>query len=354
MAYPVGLSFYVFQSISYLVDIYRKDYQGKNDLISVSLYISFFPKLLAGPIEKVSEFLPQFNIKQSFNFESFFTGIKTILFGLFCKFVLADGLGLSVDESLRNIQALHGAQIFIISVLYSFQIYFDFFGYSILAIGTAKLFNIRLSENFDRPYLSLSLKDFWRRWNITLFQWLRHYLYIPLGGNRVEKKRQYVNILIVFIISGLWHGPTLNFILWGGLHGVLFIFEDKLFTSRKNIFSKRFIVQFIHLVFMYVSISLLWLVFRINEFGVLEHVFLKLTDFSNWFIFSDSLKINYYNISLVLLTFVLQGFKLFKKYTYQSENTVPYIIREVVSINALIFLILTSSAGGAGFIYFNF
>jgi alginate O-acetyltransferase complex protein AlgI len=353
-AYPIGLSFYVFQSISYFVDVYRKVYEGDNDFINVSLYISFFPKLLAGPIEKVNKFLPQFNTIQSFDPESFFIGTKIILYGLFCKFVLADGLGGTVDGAVGNMQSLHGAEIFILSMLYSFQIYFDFFGYSILAIGTARLFNIRLSENFDRPYLSLSLKEFWSRWNITLYQWLRHYLYIPLGGSRVRQRRQYFNILVVFVISGLWHGATLNFLLWGILHGILFILEHKLFANNVNITKQKFWVQLIHIIVMYVSISLLWLVFRIDEFDLLKNTFTKLIDLSSWFTFSGSLKVNYYINSLVLLAFVFQGYNFFKRFIYRSENTAAFVAQEIIIINLLAIFILTCSSGGAGFIYFNF
>ena len=356
IGYPIGLSFYVFQSISYIVDVNNRNYTEESDIISVCLYLSFFPKILAGPIEKASNLIPQFNRKQELDYSNIFLGMKILSYGFFCKILIADGLGNIVNSSISRIELFSGVEIFLTSLMYSFQIYFDFFSYSIIAIGLGKLFNIELSENFDRPYFSRTLKEFWRRWNITLLNWLREYVYIPLGGNRVSGARHNLNILIVFMVSGIWHGARLNFIIWGIGHGFLYITET-FFRSRLKEFPwlKNCSLKIAYMIIMYTVISFLWLVFRVENLELLSKIGYCLIDFSSWFTKSGLFEINFLLIIITLGVFILQSFNIFKKFIFNSENNLKFIAIECLIINLfLLGFLFYGNTPGPGFIYFNF
>jgi len=218
--FSVGVSFYVFQAISYLADIYTKKEKPEKHFGYFSLYLSFFPKLLSGPIERASNLLPQLHSRYSFDYDNIRCGLLMIAGGLFKKVVIADRLALYVNPVYNNVNDYSGIAFIIATYLYALQLYFDFSGYTDIALGTARIFNIRLTQNFNSPYLSTSISDFWRRWHISLSSWFRDYLYIPLGGNRVGTVRRCYNLLIVFFLCGLWHGDSWSFIVWGLLHGV--------------------------------------------------------------------------------------------------------------------------------------
>lgn len=218
---PVGLSFYTFSAISYLVDVYRGEIEEERDLPSLALYIAFFPKLLAGPIERANSFLSQVHRPSAFQSALFLSGLQLLLWGLFKKVVIADRLAVFVDAGFSNPEFQSPVGVIVALYLYAFQIYCDFSGYSDMAIGAAALFGIRLRENFRRPYFSTSVPEFWsKRWHISLMAWFRDYIYIPLGGNRVSKPRWYANQMIIFLISGLWHGANWTFVVWGALNGL--------------------------------------------------------------------------------------------------------------------------------------
>ena len=222
---PLGISFFLFKSISYLIDIYRGKIEVENDFHLLALYVSFFPQLIAGPIEKAERLIPQFKKKVEFDGRNVSLGLKMMLWGYFMKLVFANRACIYVDAVYGNLHQHNGTSILLAAIIYSFQIYCDFAGYSLLSIGCAKVMGYNVMDNFKRPYFAASISEFWKRWHISLTKWLTEYIYISLGGNRCTKLRQYRNIMMTFLVSGLWHGAAWNFIIWGGIHGVVQIVE---------------------------------------------------------------------------------------------------------------------------------
>ncbi len=219
---PVGISFYTFQTLSYTIDIYRKKLQPTKDYIAFSVFVAFFPQLVAGPIERATNLLPQFYKKRKFNYSEATEGMRQIQWGLFKKIVIADNCADIANQIFNNSADLHGSTLAIGALCFSIQIYCDFSGYSDIAIGTAKLFGVNLMQNFNFPYFSRDIAEFWRKWHISLSTWFRDYLYIPLGGSRVSRFLSVRNVFIIFIVSGFWHGANWTFIVWGALHAVYF------------------------------------------------------------------------------------------------------------------------------------
>ena len=220
---PVGISFYTFQALSYSIDVYRGKMEPTKDIIAFFAFISFFPQLVAGPIERATNLLPQFLRKREFNYNIAVDGMRQILWGLFKKIVVADNCALYVDQVFSNYTEQSGSTLFLAAIFFTFQIYGDFSGYSDIAIGTAKLFGIKLMRNFNVPYFSRDIAEFWRRWHISLTTWFRDYVYIPLGGSRVSKLKVVRNTLVIFLLSGFWHGANWTFIAWGAYHAILFL-----------------------------------------------------------------------------------------------------------------------------------
>jgi len=216
---PVGISFYTFQTLSYSIDVYRGEKEPERHLGVFALYVSFFPQLVAGPIERSTRLLPQFFQERDFDYDRVVDGLKLMLWGFFKKVVIADRVGLYVDEVYNNPDGYEGLPIWVATYLFAVQIYCDFSGYSDIAIGAAKVLGFDLMENFRRPYFSKSVQEFWRRWHISLSTWFRDYVYVALGGNRVSTGWWYFNIMVVFVVSGLWHGAAWTFVIWGALHG---------------------------------------------------------------------------------------------------------------------------------------
>lgn len=222
---PVGISFYTFQTLSYTIDVYRGKIKAEYHLGRFAVYVSFFPQLVAGPIERAKNLLPQFVRKVEFDYVRVTDGLKIMLWGFFLKMVIADRLALAVNEVYNNLFDYTGWSLLIATYYFAFQIFCDFAGYSFIAIGAAKIMGFDLMDNFRRPYFSKSISEFWKRWHISLSTWFRDYLYIPLGGNRVVKLRNHFNIFFVFLVSGFWHGAGWNFLIWGALHGFYLIFS---------------------------------------------------------------------------------------------------------------------------------
>ncbi len=220
---PIGISFYTFQTLSYSIDLYRRQIQATRDPISFFAFVSFFPQLVAGPIERAKNLLPQFQMKRRFDIEHAKDGMRQMLWGILKKVVVADNLAPHVDEIYANYNSMDGVALFIGTFLFAFQIYCDFSGYSDIAIGTARLFGFRLMRNFAFPYFSRDIAEFWRRWHISLSSWFRDYVYIPMGGSLSSKMQRIRNIVITFMVSGLWHGANWTFIVWGLLHGLYYI-----------------------------------------------------------------------------------------------------------------------------------
>ena len=347
---PIGLSFYTFQSISYLTDVYKDRITEKYSFIEVGLYLSFFPKIMAGPLEKANVFILQLRELQIVNLTQIFTGLKIILLALCLKYVLADSLGVLVNNALTEYKTDSIYNILTTSFLFSFQIFYDFYAYSILAIGIALMYGIRLSHNFYYPYFCSSFRSFWKRWNMTLMLWLRDYIYIPIGGNRVGKKRWIFNVILVFIISGIWHNATLNFIIWGVMHSLFIIIEHH-FNKSLHI-STTSISKIIYTIFVFIVVSLLWLVFKIEDTELLYIILKQLSNF------------NYGNImwkevgAVAIMSCLFIIFKkslIIEKYIFQTHHQICFLIKEVIFINIiLLLLIFFSSSVNSSFIYFKF
>ncbi len=220
---PVGISFYTFQALSYSIDVYRGTIKPTRDVVAFFAYVSFFPQLVAGPIERASSLLPQFERSRRFDYALAVDGLRQMLWGFFKKLIVADGCAVYVDQVYADPSLYGGATLIVAAVLFSFQIYGDFSGYSDIAIGCSKLFGIRLRRNFNVPYFSRDIAEFWRRWHISLTSWFRDYLYIPLGGSRVSRLRVVLNTMIIFLVSGFWHGANWTFLAWGFFHALLFM-----------------------------------------------------------------------------------------------------------------------------------
>ena len=255
---PVGISFYTFQCI---IDVYRKDIKPEKNFITYALFVSFFPQLVAGPIERAKNLLPQFHKKHVFNSNEFIDGLKMMIWGFFMKLCVAGNVGPYVDAVYNNIAHHNGTSLLLASVFFSFQIFCDFGGYSLIAIGTAKCLGFRLMNNFRHPYLSSSVRDFWHRWHISLSTWFTDYLYIPLGGSRCSKTRHYRNLMLTMLTSGLWHGANWTFICWGGLHGIYLVFNSIYFKLRKK---KATTPLFLRVLMTYVFTTFAWIFFRAN------------------------------------------------------------------------------------------
>lgn len=230
---PVGISFYTFHGLSYVIDIYKKRISAERNFIDYSLFVSFFPLLVAGPIERATHLLPQIKAKREFNYENMVSGLRQILWGLFKKIVIADQCAIYVNEIFALHHGLYGSTLLIGAILFAFQIYGDFSGYSDIALGTARMMGFDLLKNFNYPYFSRDIAEFWRRWHISLSSWFRDYLYIPLGGSKGGNWMRIRNTFIIFLVSGFWHGANWTFIIWGGLNA-LFIMPSIIFKTNRN------------------------------------------------------------------------------------------------------------------------
>lgn len=270
---PVGISFYIFQGIGYLVDVGRGLKEGKNhpgaerNLLRFSLFMSFFPQLVAGPIERSRDLLPQFGDFHRFSHKAFMSGLKMMVAGYFLKLVIADRCSLYVDKIWDNLQDHNGMSCLLAAFLFSLQIYGDFAGYSLVAIGSARIMGFRLSENFSRPYHSRSVTEFWQRWHISLSRWMRDYVYIPLGGSRKGKLRTHLNLMLTMLVSGLWHGADLSFVAWGGMHGGAMVLERGLMKKDRGEKRRRILSGILRMAFTFLFITFAWIFFRAPDIG---------------------------------------------------------------------------------------
>lgn len=269
---PVGISFYTFQTLSYVVDVYRGTTTAEHNFGKYFAFVTFFPQLVAGPIERSDNLLPQIKAEAIFRYDKAVSGMRWMLIGFFKKLIIADNLSQYVDMIYASPQEQTGYPLLMATIFFTFQIYCDFSGYSDIAIGVAKLFGIDLMRNFKSPYLSVSLKEFWSRWHISLSTWFKDYVYIPLGGNRISAFRTSFNLLLTFIVSGFWHGASWNFLIWGALHGFFQIVEKHL---PKNLTKK--IPRLIKWIFVFTFVSVAWVFFRAKTFSdaiyIITHMF---------------------------------------------------------------------------------
>lgn len=259
---PVGISFYTFQALSYSIDVYRGKIKPTKDIIAFFAFISFFPQLVAGPIERATNLLPQFLQKRTFSYEQGMDGMRQILWGLFKKIVVADNCAVYVNQVWETYDTQSGGTLLLAAILFTFQIYGDFSGYSDIAIGTAKLFGIRLMRNFNNPYFSRDIAEFWRRWHISLTSWFRDYVYIPLGGNRRGLLRTIFNTFVVFLICGLWHGANWTYLVWGLYNVLLFLPLILLGKSKRYKDAPLVWKQLPQMLLTFVLVTIGWIIFR--------------------------------------------------------------------------------------------
>ncbi|WP_242133254.1 MBOAT family O-acyltransferase [Aestuariivivens marinum] len=270
---PVGISFYTFQTLSYTIDVYRNKVNPTKDFIAFAAFVAFFPQLVAGPIERASNLLPQFFAKREFKYQKAVDGLRQILWGLFKKVVIADNCAIFVNQIFENYNAYSGSTLLLGAVFFAFQIYGDFSGYSDIAIGTARLFGFNLKQNFAFPYFSRDIAEFWRRWHISLSTWFRDYVYIPLGGSRVNKLFQARNVFIIFIVSGFWHGANWTFLIWGTLNALYFLPLLLLKKNRKhtNVVAENTVLpsatEVIQITITFFITVLAWVFFRAKTVG---------------------------------------------------------------------------------------
>lgn len=346
---PVGISFYTFQTLSYSIDIYREKIKSCKDIIAFFTFVSLFPQLVAGPIERASNLIPQIEKRRSLNSTLVKTGIFQIFIGLFRKVAIADNLGVYVDAAYANHEIHNGSTLLIATIFYAFQIYFDFSGYSDIAIGSAKLFGFKFNRNFNLPYFSKTLTEFWRKWHMSLSYWLRDYLYISLGGNRKGEILTYRNLLLTMLLGGLWHGSSWNFIIWGGIHGLFLSFE-------KFTFSKLKINTFNAFGFLYTFIVVLiaWVFFRAVDLNTAINILGKWISLEFGPIFIGDINA-FVNGLLLAVTGILIDLKIFSSKTpLEDYGTKFSTIRLSVVVSVIILIICLFYSTAENFIYFQF
>lgn len=360
---PVGISFYTFQTLSYVIDVYRGTISAEHHFGKYAAFISFFPQLVAGPIERASNLLPQILENKKFDYANASYGMKLMAWGFFKKIIVADTFSIYVDKVYNSLPTFTGFSLIVATFLFSIQIYCDFSGYSDIAIGTAKLFNINLMTNFSSPYFSSSIKEFWSRWHISLSTWFKDYLYIPLGGNRCSKFRHSLNLFFTFLISGLWHGANWTFIIWGGIHGICQIIERFLLKNKHHYNQKHNFKWWIKILFVFILCNITWIFFRAASFNDVVYIF------------SNSFKGILNPISYVINGLTSIGLDLFTVenivimlctlFAYDYFSLKLDVIKKISSLNIflrwyiyitflLVFLGLLPSVYGGQFIYFQF
>jgi alginate O-acetyltransferase complex protein AlgI len=285
---PVGISFYTFQTLSYSIDVYKGDLKPTKDIIAFLAFVTFFPQLVAGPIERAKHLLPQFFKEKKFDYETASSGAKLILIGFFKKIVIADKVAILVNAIYNSPTSYPGFPMIVATILFAYQIYCDFSGYSDIAVGTSRLLGFDLMTNFNKPYFSKSISEFWTRWHISLSTWFRDYIYIPMGGNRVSKGKWAFNIMVTFLISGLWHGANWTFVVWGFFHGLLIVIERFTIDLRQKFFRPIIQTSFYSLGSVAVTFGLVcfgWIFFRSNSipdaFYIIGHMFSDVSDYLN-------------------------------------------------------------------------
>lgn len=357
---PVGISFYTFQTLSYTIDIYNRKTEPTQSALTFFTFVAFFPQLVAGPIERARNLIPQFETKRTFSFSQGTSGLKLILWGLFKKMVIADQLAEIVNAVYAAPENFNGWGIVLATFLFGFQIYCDFSGYSDISIGTARLFGIELMTNFRTPYFSTSFREFWHRWHISLSTWFRDYVYIPLGGNRGGSFNWTRNIVITFLISGLWHGASVTFLIWGGIHGVLFAAEKfispifKLDEKFKNL--AGFAITFLF-------VNFLWLFFRAESWNQVKILFTNIftphTSSFNSFVslltdsehFTAPGRMLLFVFPVFILIEIFMGKMEFNELLIKSPRYVRWGFYYAILLSILFFGVLNSAPQ---FIYFQF
>jgi D-alanyl-lipoteichoic acid acyltransferase DltB (MBOAT superfamily) len=351
---PVGISFYTFQTLSYTIDVYRKELQPTHSLLNFAAYVAFFPQLVAGPIERATRLLPQFSQARTFSYKVAKSGVYLIIWGLFKKVVIADNCAFFVNQIFNNPDNFSSAELGLGAVLFAFQIYGDFSGYSDIAIGTARLFGFQLMTNFAFPYFSRDIAEFWRRWHISLSTWFRDYLYIPLGGSRVRRSLQVRNVLIIFLVSGFWHGANWTFIIWGALHALFFLPLLIFKLNRKYLENDALqFQQILKIGFTFTIVCLAWIFFRANSLTEAFQYVYNIAEFksASLMYFIKSSKFILMSAMILFSVFIMLyfEFKAFRKQVVEvnlNRFSATFIIACIVLMGAF--------KNQADFIYFQF
>jgi alginate O-acetyltransferase complex protein AlgI len=355
---PVGLSFHTFQSLSYVIEVYRGKQKAERHFGIYALYVMFYPQLVAGPIERPQNMIHQFYEKHEFSYANMTEGLKLILWGLFKKVVIADRLSIYVNAVYNNPEHQSGSSLALATIFFAFQIYCDFSGYSDIAIGSARTMGFKLMTNFNKPYFSKSIAEFWKRWHISLSTWFRDYLYISLGGNRVSKPRWLFNLFITFVISGFWHGANWTYVLWGAFNGGYLIVphlfkikEKKLIFNSTTIRLLRTIAK-VTMTFLFTCLA--WIFFRANSlsdsFEIIHRIF-----YNPGTLFIGDTRIFSYGLTFVFILFfveAVQEYRLFNNFSlFHHPN---YIVRHLTYISLCLIILLFGVFDGGQFIYFQF
>ena len=354
---PVGISFYTFQTLSYTIDVYKGKLESTKDFISFAAFVSFFPQLVAGPIERAKHLLPQFYKQRTFHYAKAIDGMRQILWGLFKKIAIADSCAVHANEIFNNYDTYSGSTLFIGALFFTIQIYGDFSGYSDIAIGTSRLFGFNLKRNFAFPYFSRDIAEFWRRWHISLSTWFRDYLYIPLGGSRGSIFQKVRNTFIIFIVSGFWHGANWTFIIWGFLNALYFLpllLRNKNRVYTGNIAEGRLFPSFKELRGMIITFFLTlvaWVFFRAEN---VNHAFAYING-----MFSNSLfslpEIRPFDLFiLIIIFFFIEWFARDREYAFEYLNFNKYLRWFVYVLIVLVIYLFGSNSGNVEFIYFQF
>lgn len=350
-AIPIGLSFFTFQAVGYLWDVYYRKIEAERNLLDYMLFVAFFPQIMSGPISKASSLLPQIKAERTFNYNSVVQGLKWLLWGLFLKCVMADRLGLYVDTVYGNYEFYNGPTCLFATLLYSFQIYGDFAGYSLMAIGVGRLLGFDLINNFNRPYFAASITEFWRRWHISLSTWLKDYIYIPMGGNRCSKQRSYWNIVVTFLVSGIWHGASWTFIIWGLLHGAYQIIEKALDKQKCN---SKGIAKVGRILITFMLVNIAWIFFRMPDFSSAISFCKKIFLDFNGSIYKSSntdMVMIIFSLSIVFISELCAEFSNNKISLLNNRNT---IIRWCTYLILISILLLFGVFDSSQFIYVSF
>lgn len=365
---PVGISFYIFQALGYIVDVYRDEIYAEKNFFQYALFVSFFPQLVAGPIERSENLLKQLAGPTRFHYDAVREGLLLMMWGYFLKLVIADRCAVLVNTVYGDYISYKGFQLIIANVLFALQIYCDFMGYSVIAKGAAKVLGYELMENFSQPYFAQTIKDFWRRWHISLSSWFRDYLYIPLGGNRGSKLQKYRNLLITFGVSGLWHGADITFFVWGGVHGLYQIIEDILTPVTDKIYKKfqvdteKFSWKFLRIIKTFFFVDIAWVFFRADSVGAAFQILKNSINISNVGLLLNGglyqLGLNERNISILFIgIFFLIFYSMMKEKGVDvldwlsSQNS---IFRYIVYWGIVILITFSLDITGQEFIYFQF
>ncbi|USN45037.1 MAG: MBOAT family protein [Candidatus Woesearchaeota archaeon] len=361
---PVGISFYTFQTMSYTLDIYFGKIKPEKHLGIFAVYVSFFPQLVAGPIERARNLLPQFYEKHKFEYVRVTNGLKLMLWGFFKKIVIADRLAIVVNMVYNNPTEYHGIALLLATIFFAYQIYCDFSGYSDIAIGAAQVMGFNLMDNFKRPYFSGSISEFWKRWHISLSSWFRDYVYIPLGGNRVSVPRWYFNLFFVFLVSGLWHGANWTFVLWGALHGFYLVFSIITATPRKALCNflrlpkVPWLLKGLQIASTFVFVNIGWIFFRANNISegwyVLKNIFV------GWSLDFSGINLGGIGWEGLIFSFLIILFMEFVHLLQEHMRMREFLSRKPVVLRWSIYLLILSMIFIFGvfenveFIYFQF